>query len=137
MQELSDYQRKVLLSNPNVEKITEKHVIYKSKFKIQAVEKYLKGHKPDEIFEEAEISPHYFNKNYCRFCLKRWKKKYSEQGRDSLKISQTGKQATGRPKSINTDEMTLEELKAMVEIQHEVIDMLKKSRALAKKKKEK
>jgi hypothetical protein len=33
--------------------------------------------------------------------------------------------------------MTIDELKAMVEIQHEVIDMLKKNRALAKKKKEK
>jgi transposase len=136
MQELSDHQRRVLLNNPNVEKITEKHVIYKSSFKIKAVEKYLKGQKPDEIFKEAEINPKYFMKKYCQSCIKRWKKKYFDQGRDSLKMSQTGRQSTGRPKSINTDEMTMEELKAIVEIQHEVIDMLKKNRTLAKKRKE-
>jgi hypothetical protein len=75
-------------------------------------------------------------KKYCQSCIKRWKKKYFDQGRDSLKMSQTGRQSTGRPKSINTDEMTMEELKAIVEIQHEVIDMLKKNRTLAKKRKE-
>jgi hypothetical protein len=137
MQELSDYQRRLLLKSPNVEKITEKHVVYKSKFKIKAVEKYLNGWKPTEIFEDAGIDPGYFINGYCRSCVKRWKKKYFEEGKEALKISQTGKNATGRPKSINTEEMTIDELKAMVEIQHEVIDMLKKNRALAKKKKEK
>lgn len=136
MQELSNYQRKVLLNNPNVEKIVEKNVIFTSKFKISAVEKFIKGIKPDHIFEEAHINLSFFSRDYARSCLKRWKKKYFDEGRDSLKISQTGKQATGRPKSINTDEMTLEELKAIVEIQNEVIAMLKKNRALTKKKKE-
>ena len=37
MQGLTDYQRRVLLKNPNVEKITEKHVIYTAKFKIGAL----------------------------------------------------------------------------------------------------
>ena len=137
MQELTDYQRKLLFKNPNIKKITEKHVIYRSKFKIRAIEKYLKGWTPNEIFEDAGIDPTYFIKDYCQSCIKRWKKKYFTEGKESLKTSQTGRKATGRPKSINTDEMTLDELKAMVEIQHEVIDMLKKNRALAKKKKEK
>lgn len=136
MQELSNYQKKVLLNNSNVEKILEKNVIFTSNFKISAVEKFLKGMKPDHIFEEAQINLSFFARDYARFCLKRWKKKYFDEGRDSLKISQTGKQATGRPKSINTDEMTMEELKAIVEIQNEVIAMLKKNRALTKKKKE-
>ena len=135
MQNLTDYQRRLLIKNPNVEKITEKHVVYKSKFKIKAIEKYLNGWRPDEIFEDAGIDPSYFINGYCQSCIKRWKKKYFEEGKESLKKSQTGRKATGRPKSINTEEMTVEELKAMVEIQHEVIDMLKKNRALAKKKK--
>lgn len=133
MQELSDYQKEVLLENPNVKKITEKHVIYKSKFKIQAVEKYIKGVHPDVIFQHADIDPNYFITGYCQSCIKRWKKKFLDKGKASLKTSETGKKATGRPTKINTDEMTLEELKAMVEIQHEVIEMLKKNRALAKK----
>ena len=137
MQELSDYQRRVLLKNPNVEKITEKHVVFKSNFKIKAVEKYLKGWSPNNIFEDSQIDPSYFVKNYCQSCIKRWKKKYFDDGKESLKISNTGKKATGRPKAINTDEMTVEEMKAMIEVQQEVIEMLKKNRALAKKKKEK
>jgi hypothetical protein len=52
-----------------------------------------------------------------------------------LNISQTGKQATGRPQKSNTDDLTMDELKAIVQIQEEVIVMLKKNRALAKKKK--
>ena len=135
MQNLSDYQRRVLLKNPNVEKISAQNVVYKSNFKIKAVEKYLKGWKPNEIFEDAEIDPNYFIKNYCQSCLKRWKKKYFEEGKSSLKVSQTGKQATGRPKKSNTDDLTMDELKAIVQIQEEVIVMLKKNRALAKKKK--
>lgn len=135
MQELSDYQRKVLLKNPNVEKITEKHVFYTSKFKMQAVQKYLNGSTSQEVFESADINPNFFIKDYCHSCIKRWKKKYLEEGRDSLKVSNTGRKATGRPKSNNLDELTTEELKALVEIQVEVIDMLKKNRALAKKKK--
>jgi hypothetical protein len=71
MQNLSNYQRRVLSKNPNVEKISAQNVVYKSKFKIKAVEKYLKGLKPKEIFEEAEIDPNYFIKNYCQSCLKR------------------------------------------------------------------
>jgi hypothetical protein len=137
VQELSDYQRRISLKNPNVEKLTDKHVVYTYRLEIKAIERYLKGFKPDDIFKEAEIEPEYFTKDYCRFCIKKWKKKYFEEGRESLRVSQTGKKATGRTKSIDTDEMTIEELRAMVEIQHEVIDMLKKNRTLAKKKEEK
>jgi transposase len=133
MQKLSKYQRVVLLKNQNVEKIGTRNVIYKSRFKINAVEKYLKGWKPDEIFKDAGINPSYFIKNYSRSCIKRWKKKYFEDGKASLGASQTGKKASGRPRSKKADDLTVEELRAIVEIQEEVIDMLKKNRALAKK----
>jgi transposase len=137
MQELSDYQRRILSKNPNVEKLTEKHVVYTSKFKISAVEKYLNGKTANEVFEDAQINPKFFIPDYCHSCIKRWKKKYLEEGKASLKNSQTGKKSTGRPKKVNTDEMTVAEMKALIEVQQEVIEMLKKNRALAKKKKEK
>lgn len=137
MQELSGYQRRILLKNPNVEKITEKHVQYSSKFKIRAVERYLAGESPGDIFKNEGIDPAFFISRYCNYCLKRWKKKYIEEGKKSLKVSQTGKKATGRPKLENPDELTIEELRALVEIQQEVIVMLKKNRALTKLKKKK
>lgn len=136
MQNLSDQQRRILLKNPNVKKITEKHVVYTAKFKISAVEQYLNGKTPIEIFEDAQIDPQLFIPDYCHSCLKRWKKKYFEEGKDSLKISNTGLHSKGRPKKDNIDELTVAEMKALIEIQQEVIEMLKKNRALAKKKKE-
>jgi len=69
MQDLSDYQKKVLLKNSNVDKITEKHVIYTYRFKIMAIEQYLKGWTANEIFEDAEIDPHYFIKDSCNSCF--------------------------------------------------------------------
>ena len=68
--------------------------------------------------------------------LKRWKKKYEEEGRESLKESGTGKSATGRPKNENLDDLTYEELQVIVQIQRDMIKELelKKKLALAKKK---
>ena len=135
MQNLSDYQRKVLLKNPNVEKISDRNIVYTSAFEIKAVQNYLAGCSPDDIFKAANIDAKYFVKQYCHSCIKRWKKKYLDEGKHSLKLSHTGKKATGRPRQTNTDDLSIEELRAIVEIQTEVIDMLKKNRALAKKKK--
>jgi len=135
MHKLSDQKKRKLLNNTNVSKLTANNIVYTSKFKIQAVEKYLKGASPNKIFEDAGISPSMFKKKYCLSCLMRWKKKYLEEGKATLKVSQTGRKASGRPKLENPDELNLEELRALVEIQREMIDMLKKNRALAKKKK--
>jgi transposase len=121
MNELSDYQRRKLLENPNVEEITEKHIHYSSSFKIKAVESYLKGEKPSDIFKDAGIDPSMFDEGYCLYAIKRWKKKYEEQGRDSLKVSNTGTKATGRPKSQNLDDLTYEELQTIVEIQRALL----------------
>ena len=134
MQYLSDYQRKKLLENPNVNRITDKHILYTSKFKVKAVELHSKGQSANDIFSDAGLSPKLFIKKYCQSCIKRWKKKYNEEGKESLKVSMTGTKSTGKPKSKNTDDLTIEELRAIVEIQEEVITMLKKTRTLAKKK---
>ena len=56
MRKLSVYQKRKLLENPNIEKITEKNVTFTSKFKIKAVEQYYKGLNPDQIFTDAGIN---------------------------------------------------------------------------------
>lgn len=136
MNQLSDYQKRKLLENPNVEEITGKHIHFAAAFKIKAVESYLKGKRPDDIFLEAGIDPVIFEDKYCLSSLKRWKKKYEEEGRESLKESGTGKNATGRPKNENLDDLTYEELQVIVQIQRDMIKELelKKKLALAKKK---
>jgi hypothetical protein len=134
MQELSDYQRKELLLNPNVEKITEKHVVFTSKFKIKAVELYFDGKSPNNIFEDAGIKTHYFKPKYSQLCIKKWKKKYLEQGKESFSIELRGSSKVGRPRKENLDELTYEEMRVVIEIQREVIEELKKRKALVKKK---
>jgi len=134
MQELSDYQRRVLLKNPNVEKITEKHILYSAKFKVKALKEYFNGKSANKIFEEAGINPKFFVKKYCNSCLKRWKKKSIEQGNESFKVDARGSCTPGRPRKENLDDYSYEELQAIIEIQSEVIEGLKKKRALAKKK---
>jgi hypothetical protein len=132
---LSDYQKRILLKNPNVEKVTEKTVIYKGSFRVSAVEKYLKGEIPSKIFEESGINPNFFIPKYCKYSINRWRRTYIEEGKEALLERKRGHFAPGRPKKEKPDELTLEELRALVEVQEEMIEMLKKSRALAKKKK--
>ena len=134
MQNLSAYQRRSLLQNPNVEKVTEKHVIFTAKFKVRAVELYLDGNSPDHTFTKLGINLKFFKKNYAQNCIKKWKAKYLELGKDSFLIEKRGSSKIGRPKKENLDELSKEELRAVIEIQKGVIEDLKKKRALAKKK---
>lgn len=133
---LPDSAKRKLLENPNVDEVTEKHIHYSANFKILAVERFQKGDSPGDIFRDAGFDLSLFEENYCLFTLKRWKKKYEEDGKNSFLKSNTGAHATGRPKSENLNQLTYEELQTIVEIQREIIaDLeLKKKLALAKKK---
>lgn len=136
MYNLTDIQKKKLLENPNVEEITTNRIYYSGSFKIKAVESYLNGDKPIQIFQNAGIDTSIFEENYCLYALKRWKKKYEQEGPESLKINNTGREASGRPASEDLNELSYEELQTIVEIQRKVIAELelKKKLALAKKK---
>ena len=133
IQDLSDQQRRVLLKNTNVEKLTEKHVVYTTKFKTNALGAYLNGESPNQIFIDAGFNPSFFVSKYCHSCLKRWKKKYLKDGKRSFKHERRGSGSTGRPRKENADDLTIEELRALVEIQQDLIDHLKKKKALTKK----
>ena len=122
MHEFSDYQKRNLLKNPNVEKLTEKSVIFTSDFKKKAVKKYITGKRADDIFIEAEIPIHYFQDRYCHSCIKRWKKKFLEHGENSLDLDTRGKaKSPGRPRK-----PTYEELEEIVKIQREALGYAKK-----------
>lgn len=122
MDQLSKDQKQKLLKNPNVEKITENHVVFKSTFKIKAVELYLEGKSPEDIFKEAHIPLQYFKDRYCDSCLKRWKKKYLDKGAAGLRSDDRGQgEKVGRPRK-----PTYEELEAIVAIQREALGYAKK-----------
>ena len=133
MNQLSDYQRRKLLENPNVESITESHVHFKGEFKIWAVENYLKGIRPNDLFIDAGIDLSFFEEKYAYSCLKRWKKKYMNEGKASLREISTGKNASGRPKIEKLEDLSKEQLIELVQMQRDMMDEIKKLRALAKK----
>ena len=135
MNSLSNYQKQLLIKNPFVERITSKHVVYTSKFKTKAVKLTMKGRDPDTIFKEHGINPSYFKPDYCRCCIKRWVKKYNNEGSEALKNDRRGSSSNGgRPSKVDYQEYTKKELLAVIDIQNEVITDLKKKKALAKKK---
>ncbi len=122
MQELSDYEKKTLLKSPCVQKITKNQVVFTAKFKIWAVEQSLKGISPNKIFETKKIPIHFFKEKYCKSCIKRWRKKFQEEGADSFLIDNRGSgKSPGRPRK-----PTYEELEAIVAIQREVLGYAKK-----------
>lgn len=131
MQNFTPQQKKVLLENPNVQKITDNHLVFNPDFKIKAVEFYLKGMTADEIFISHGFESSFFEKEYFRLCIKRWKFKYDAQGKESLREDTRG--STGRPKSVDLEEYSIEDLRAIVFIQDEIIEEIKKKKALAKK----
>ena len=133
MQQLTAEQKKILLNNPNVLKITDSHVVYTPAFKIRAVEFNLKGEPPIEIFAKHGIDPSFFkDPKYCNYCLKRWRIKYNKKGRHSLGEEVRGRKMKSESAS-ELDDMDMDDLKAIIMIQQDIIQQIKKKKALIKK----
>lgn len=132
---LSDHQRRKLLENPNVEEITEKHIHFTPDFKIKAVQLNLKGVSPEEIFQTHGLDLSLFTDRYADYAIKRWRKKYKDEGKTSLSTPQTGTKTLGRPKKDRPEDYTKEELWKLLHLQRDMIIEIKKQKALAKKKK--
>jgi transposase len=127
-------QRAVLLSNPNVLQITKSNVEYTPEFKLEAIEAYQSGLTAEEVFEEYGFDTSIYLNDYCSKAIKRWILKLAKYGEDSFFEQIRGKGATGRPKNIDTANLSMEEMKALLDIQQGVIEELKKRHALARKK---
>lgn len=134
MHSFTPKQRSKLLANRNVHDVTDKTVTFIPDFKIKAVHQYLEGASPIKIFEDAGFPVEYFKDSYCKNCIKRWVKKFRTEGENSLRINERGRSSSGRPKEERLDELTYDELLALVEIQKGALEELRKQRALAKKK---
>lgn len=128
-------QQSKLLSNRNVQKVSEKSVLFTMAFKIKAIHLYLAGTHPDQIFQDAGIPLSLFKPKYPRFCLKRWLEKYRINGEQSLREDGRGSGTPGRPKKERPEDLTYEELLSLVEIQKGALEELKKQNALERKKK--
>lgn len=99
-------QQEVLKMNPNIEKVSEKSITYKSSFKLMAIEEYMKGKTPSEIFREAGINPEIIGAKNPNRCLERWRNSYHKDGDSGLIGEKRGRSSSGCPK---TSELSLED----------------------------
>lgn len=134
MQSFTPKQRSKLLANRNVKDVTEKTISFLPEFKIKSVHQYLDGLSSDQIFVNAGFHLGFFKEDYCRSCIKRWVKKFKDEGIESLRTDKRGKSSTRRPKEERLEDLTYDELLALVEIQKGALEELRKQRALARKK---
>lgn len=129
MAELSDSDRKRLLKNKHVLKITAERITYTAEFKIHAVKENFKGKTPSAIFREAGIELSHFGADYPKDCLKRWRRMHKDRGEKGLKENLQGKNSTGRPKK-EFDPQDLDSMKERIAYLEAENEFLKKLRAL-------
>ena len=72
--------QKLLKMNPHIEKVSEKSITYKDSFKLIAIEEYMKGKTPSEIFRQAGINPEIIGRDNPKRCLRRWRNSYYKHG---------------------------------------------------------
>lgn len=132
MQEFTKHQKRLLLKNSYVLKVTKKNVFYTGEFKLRALDMYFEGISPREIFEQCKIPSSFFPEGYFHHCLKRWKIKSDKDGRDSLKTRKVRLDNPGRPRK-HLDDLGVDDLKSIIAVQEEFIAKIKKKIALAKK----
>ena len=127
---LTDQVRKELSRSPYVEKVTESQVIFTAKFKLMAIELNLLGQSPRNIFNHHGINTAYFEDDYPKKTVSRWKKIHERLGDEGLS-ERRGKNSKGRPKRKpdGTDTKALLARLAYLEAENYI---LKKLKALAK-----
>lgn len=133
MQNLTKSQKKILLESPHVVKITESHVVFTPEFKVKAVELYLAGTSPKEIFHLNGIDPSLFILDFCRSSIRRWVIKFETEGIEAFSNESRGSGTPSRPVTNNLDSYSMDDLKSIIIVQEEMIEELKKKRALARK----
>lgn len=127
MRTFNEKEKKTLLKNKFISKITTNHVTFTFEFKKMALKKYLSGFMGRKIFSDAGFSEELFKTKYVNGCFKRWKKAYLENGEKGLKESKRGRKTYSRKDvELNSEKDYLERI-AYLEAEN---DFLKKLKAL-------
>jgi hypothetical protein len=134
----TEYEMRILGSNPNVLKVTEKGITYQPAFKLHAVSSYAKGRTPTQIFLDAGFDIHLIGKEKPKDCLRRWRQVYTSLGEKGLVHERRGSQSGGRPpKKELTIEDKLRRAEARVKLLEAENEFLKKLETLERKVKNK
>jgi hypothetical protein len=120
MRGLSLKEIQILKSSPYVLKFTEKHIIFTEIFKDLVIDHPIEGMTRQQVFNEL-LGVECFDKKFVDTCLGRWRRKLRLSG--NLTPESRGVLKT-------TKDMTIEEMRAEIAYQKEIISHLKKLRGL-------
>ena len=100
---VTDKNRKMLESNPNVKSVSGSNVSYTSEFIMDALRRYKSGQSANEIWEAAGFDVSLFGKNYCSKAITRWLAKEKAHGEDSFNEERRGRKAGQRFSSLEEE----------------------------------
>lgn len=130
----SELEMRILASNPNVLRVTDKGITYQPEFKLHAVNSQAKGRTPTQIFLDAGFDINLIGKDKPKDCLRRWRQVYTALGENGLLQERRGSQSTGRqPTKELTVEDKLRRAEAKVKLLEAENEFLKKLEALERK----
>jgi hypothetical protein len=130
----TEYEMRILRSNPNVLKVSEKGFTYEPQFKLHAVSSHAKGRTPTQIFLDAGFDLKLIGSEKPKDCLRRWRQVYASLGEKGLLHERRGSQSGGRPPKMElTIEDKLRRSEARVKLLEAENDFLKKLDALERK----
>lgn len=124
---LSEIEIRSIEKNTNVEKVSCKSITYSKEFKIHAVEAFLDGKSPTQIFLEAGFNLELIGQKQPSRCLRRWKNTYNKYGKEGLLVDNRGKAASGRPNTKElTDKQKLEKAEKKIKYLEAELEFIKK-----------
>jgi hypothetical protein len=134
LKKLTATERKLVEQHPGVLKTTTSHIVFSPEFKLRCMDLYEKGLSAKGIFIDQGFNYTFLYETFFEDNLKRWRKLYKAKGKNAFFKENRGRSKNlGRPPKLSIDDLSNEELKHFILVQAEVINQLKKKKALAKK----
>lgn len=90
----------LLRKNKHISACSEKSITFQKGFKLAAVQRYIGGLPPSEIFQEAGFDLAQIGRKTPKWCLIRWRRKFDKTGAAGLEEDRRGRNSQGRPPNL-------------------------------------
>lgn len=127
----TEYQINKLEKNPNIIHASDRSISYSPAFKLKAVQEYILGKTPSQIFIENGFDLEIIGKQQPKRSLQRWRKTFEQFGEVGFETERRGKASTGRPttKDLSAEEK-LKKAESRIKYLEAENDFLKKLEAI-------